>query len=137
MRLAESLSKDKHEVIVIEKEESRAEHLGEKLASIVFYGDASDKDMLKKANVEKCQAVFAVTGNDKLNTIICENARTLGVRKLVARLNDPNREYPSGTRIRKTGRLDGKCDRFPLPFRTSGNKPSLDFCGESGSLWRR
>lgn len=95
-RLAESLSRDRHEVIVIEKEESRAEHLGEKLSSIVFYGDASDKDILKKANVEKCQAVFAVTGNDKLNSIICENSRTLGVRKLVARLNDPNKEFPSG-----------------------------------------
>jgi trk system potassium uptake protein TrkA len=97
-RLSESLFRDKHDVILIEKDEERAEHLGERLSSIVFFGDASDKVMLKKANAEKCDVVFAVTGDDRTNSSICESARSFGVKRLIARLNDPAKEdvFPHG-----------------------------------------
>ncbi|MCJ7817083.1 MAG: TrkA family potassium uptake protein [Candidatus Aenigmarchaeota archaeon] len=90
VRLAESLSKE-NEVIIIEKDEGRAEYLGEKLSSIVLFGDAAEKDILKHANAEKCDALLAVTGNDKVNSAICELGKSFEIKKLAARINDPGK----------------------------------------------
>jgi trk system potassium uptake protein TrkA len=91
-RLAEELSKEKNEVILIERDEARAEQLGEKLSSIVLFGDATDKGLLKHANIEKCDAVFAVTSDDKINSAVCELAKSFGVKKVAGLLNDPEKE---------------------------------------------
>jgi len=90
MRLAEGLAKE-NEVIIIEKDEGRAEYLGEKLNSIVLFGDAAEKQVLKHANAEKCDALFAATGDDKTNSEICELAKSFGIKKLAARLNNPEK----------------------------------------------
>jgi len=92
VRLAEDLAKE-NEVIIVEKDEGRAEYLGEKLSSIVLFGDAGDKQVLKHANAEKCDALFAATGDDKVNSDICELAKSFGIKRLVARLNDPGKSY--------------------------------------------
>jgi trk system potassium uptake protein TrkA len=87
VRLAERLAKG-NEVIVIERDEGRAEYLGEKLSSIVLFGDATDKQVLKHANAEKCDALFAATADDRTNSSICELANSFGIKRLAARLND-------------------------------------------------
>ena len=87
-KLAEELSREKNEVILIERDEARAEQLGEKLSSIVMFGDATDKGILKHANIEKCDAVFAVTGDDTINSAVCELAKSLGVKRVASLLND-------------------------------------------------
>ena len=86
VRLAESFSKD--DVILIEKDESRAESLGEKLHAVVLFGSAADKTVLRHASAEKCDALFVVTGDDKTNASVCELAKSMGVKKIVSRLND-------------------------------------------------
>jgi len=90
VRLAEELARE-NEVILIEKDEGRAEYLGEKLSSIVLFGDAGDKQVLKHANAEKCDALLAATGDDKINSAICELAKSFGIKKIAARLNDPEK----------------------------------------------
>jgi trk system potassium uptake protein TrkA len=87
VRLAERLAKG-NEVIVIERDEGRAEYLGEKLSSIVLFGDATDKQVLKHANAEKCDALFAATADDRTNSSICELANSFGIKRMAARLND-------------------------------------------------
>jgi trk system potassium uptake protein TrkA len=90
-RLAEELSKE-DEVIVIEKDETRAEYLGDRLHAIVLFGSAADKTVLRHASAEKCDAVLAVTGDDRVNANVCEIAKAFGVKRLVARINDPSNE---------------------------------------------
>ena len=90
VRLAEELARE-NEVILIEKDEGRAEYLGEKLSSIVLFGDAAEKNILKHANAEKCGALFAVTGDDRVNSVICELAKSFGIKNVAARLNDPGK----------------------------------------------
>lgn len=90
VRLAEELAKDS-EVIVIEKDEARAEYLGEKLNSIVLFGDAADSQVMKHANAEKCDALLAVTGDDKVNSAVCELGKSFGIKRMAARLNDPEK----------------------------------------------
>ena len=90
VRLAEELARE-NEIVLIEKDEGRAEYLGEKLSSIVLFGDAGEKQVLKHASAEKCDALFAVTGDDKVNSSICELAKSFGIKKIAARLNDPGK----------------------------------------------
>ena len=90
VRLAEELGRE-NDVILIEKDEGRAEYLGEKLSSIVLFGDATDKQVLKHANAEKCDVMFAATGDDKTNSAVCELANSFGIKKIAARLNDPGK----------------------------------------------
>jgi trk system potassium uptake protein TrkA len=90
VRLAEQLAGE-NEVILIEKDEGRAEYLGEKLNSIVLFGDATEKQVLKHANAEKCDALLAATGDDKSNSAICELAKSFGIKRLASRLNDPGK----------------------------------------------
>ena len=90
-RLAEEFSSG-NDVVVIEKDEARAERLGETLSAIVMFGDAADKSILRHASTEKCDVFVAATGDDKANSSICELAKSLGAKKAVSRLNDPSNE---------------------------------------------
>lgn len=90
-RLAEEFSKG-NDVVVIEKDESRAEQLGERLSALVLFGDASDRGILRHASVERCDAFVAVTADDKVNSAVCELAKSFGVKKIISRLNEPSNE---------------------------------------------
>jgi trk system potassium uptake protein TrkA len=122
-RLAEELSREKSEVILIEKDEARAEHLGEKLSSIVLFGDATDKGIMKHANIEKCDAVFAVTGDDKINSSVCELAKSFGVKKIAGLLNDPEKsDLFSGSGAATINILDSAVREFKKVIEHKHNK---------------
>ncbi|MBN2330799.1 MAG: NAD-binding protein [Candidatus Aenigmarchaeota archaeon] len=91
-KLAEMLSKEKNDVILIEKDEKRAEELAEELEALVLHGDATEKKMLKDADMEKCEALVTVTGDDKTNLMVCQIAKSLNVPKVIARINDSSNE---------------------------------------------
>ena len=57
---------------IIEKNKSRAEHLASELSSsIVICGDALDEKILKEANIEEIETVFALTNDDEDNIMAC------------------------------------------------------------------
>jgi trk system potassium uptake protein TrkA len=56
---------------------------------IVFEGDGTDVDLLKRADVHRSDWVFAVTGKDDVNLVASQLAQTLGAKNVLARLNDP------------------------------------------------
>jgi len=91
-KLAEILAKEKNDVIVIEKAEKRSEELAEQLDALVLHGDATEKEMLLDADMEKCDALVTLTGDDKTNLMVCEIAKSLNVPKVIARINDSNNE---------------------------------------------
>lgn len=90
--LAQILIKEKHDVVVVEKDEMRAESLAEKLDALVLHGDGTDREILEDANIGKADAVVAATGDDKSNLMICEFAKEVNVPNVVARINDSNKE---------------------------------------------
>ena len=91
-KLAELCAKEKHDVVVVEKEEKVAENLGEKLDALILHGDASDRKILKDGDIEHCDALVALTGDDKTNLMICEVAKDFKVPVIVARVNDTSSE---------------------------------------------
>ncbi len=90
--LASKLSADGHDVVVIEKDTSVAEDLASRLDGLVLNGDAASAEILKDADVGSCDAVLAVTGDDRANLMVCESAREAGVKVMMARVGDPSNE---------------------------------------------
>lgn len=90
--LSELLIKEKHDVVVIEKDEKLAEELAEKLDALVLHGDGSDKNILKDADIEKADVVAAVSGDDKTNLMVCEFAKEINVKNIISRINQSDNE---------------------------------------------
>jgi voltage-gated potassium channel len=58
-------------------------------SSIYIEGDATDNDILIKAGIEKASGLFAVTGDDNQNMVICLTAKQLNSKvRIVAQCND-------------------------------------------------
>jgi trk/ktr system potassium uptake protein len=87
--LARRLAASHHAVSVIEPRESVAMKVVGQTGVLVFQGDGTDVDLLKRADVHRSDWAFAVTGQDDANLVSAQLARTLGARNVLARLNDP------------------------------------------------
>lgn len=87
--LARRLSKDGHTVSVIEANRDRARRVVADARVLVFEGDGTDVELLKAADVDRADWVLSVTGVDEDNLVSAQLARTLGARRVLARLNDP------------------------------------------------
>jgi trk system potassium uptake protein TrkA len=87
--LAAKLAKDGHLVAVIETDHDLAMKVVGETGVIVFEGDGTDVDLLKRADVHRSDWVFAVTGKDDVNLVASQLALTLGATNVLARLNDP------------------------------------------------
>ena len=87
--LAHILVRDHHEVIIIEKDEEKAREIAETLDCTVIQAEGTRPDILEKAEIEKADAVAAVTTHDQDNIIIGLIARTFSVREIIIRTDDP------------------------------------------------
>jgi len=90
--LSELLIKEKHDVVVIEKDEKLAEELAEKLDALVLHGDGTDKNILKDANIGNVDVVVSVTSDDKTNLMVCEVAKGVNVPNIISRINQSDNE---------------------------------------------
>lgn len=88
-RLAEAI--ESHcEVKIIETNPARCRHLSSTLDStLVLQGSASDRDLLIEENVDQADLFIAVTNDDDANIMSSLLAKRLGVRKVMALINNP------------------------------------------------
>jgi trk system potassium uptake protein TrkA len=90
-RLGEMLSgvlaRERHDVVLIEKDGGLAEELAERLDVLVLQGDGSDGGLLRDANIESSDAVIAATGDDKANLAVCRIAKAAKVGTIISRMN--------------------------------------------------
>ncbi len=88
--LAKALRDDGHEVLVIEKDRARCEHLEAELGDIVLRGDGSEVAVMEKAGFNRADMVVAVTGDDEDNLVICQVAKVrFQTPRTIALVNDP------------------------------------------------
>jgi trk system potassium uptake protein TrkA len=107
--LAEHLSRDGHDVVVLDRYPEAFDRLGAGFNGETLVGDATAKEGLLRAGIEDANGLVAVTASDNANLMAVEIARELfGVGQTVARLFNPAREdsyrkmgvhYVSGTRL--------------------------------------
>jgi len=87
--LAGELLRAGHFVAVIEEKQSRARSVVEVVKVLVFEGDGTDPNLLMDADVDRADWLIALTGKDEDNLVATQLGKTLGARRVLARLNDP------------------------------------------------
>jgi trk/ktr system potassium uptake protein len=92
LAVAKSLEErtDRIRAKVIERDRKVAEKSADILErTIVLYGDGLDLDLLAEANIDKADAVLAVTDDDKTNLLAAARAKAAGCPMAIALVNDP------------------------------------------------
>ncbi len=87
--IASLLSREKHEIVVIEQDEEAAGQVRRELDAGVVVGNAVIPRILWQAEVQRADLLVAVTGVDETNMITCFMAKELGVKKTIARIRNP------------------------------------------------
>ncbi len=89
LRLAQAIE-DRYNVKIIERNLERCHLLSQELnRSIVFHGNASDKDLLQSESIEGTDIFIALTNDDEANVMSSLLAKRLGARKVMALINNP------------------------------------------------
>ena len=88
--LAERLSTEGQDVVVIEDDEDRAADLQERIDALVITGNGASPAVLQQAGVDKAELLIAVSNSDGANVLACHVAAELGVKRTVARVEDPD-----------------------------------------------
>jgi trk system potassium uptake protein TrkA len=87
------LLREKHEVLLIEKDKSVYEQLEPRLQSSILHGDGCEVRVQAEAGFARADVVAAVTGDDEDNLVVCQMAKkTWGVERVIARVYSPERE---------------------------------------------
>jgi voltage-gated potassium channel len=88
--VAQELESTHRQFIAIdEKVEALEAHADKKPGLLFLEGDASDEDLLSKANIEQAKGLFAITGDDSRNLMISLTARQMNAAvRIVSRCND-------------------------------------------------
>ena len=80
------------QVKIVERNEKTCEYLCEALpGATVIHGDAADHDLLLEEGIGNADAVVALTGMDEENIIMSLFAKTQGVSKIIAKVNEDSR----------------------------------------------
>ncbi len=91
-QLANFLSKEGHDVVVIDLDPKAFRRLGSSFNGITQVGNGFDPEDLKKAGIENAQAFAAVTDLDNTNVMAAQVAKALfNVPRVIARIYNPDR----------------------------------------------
>lgn len=88
--LAERLSEETQDVVLIDSDAARAEDVGNRLDIMTVVGNGASLSVLEQAGIEKAEKVLAVTSVDEVNLIVSLAARRLGVEYVAARISSPD-----------------------------------------------
>lgn len=88
--LAQLLLEEEAEVVVVEKDEEKAQKIANDLDIIAITDDATKEDILEQAGVRSADAVIALTESDEVNIAIGMLAKEKGAKKVVVRLAKTN-----------------------------------------------
>jgi trk system potassium uptake protein TrkA len=78
-----------NEVVVIERNEGRAERASRQYDCLVINDDATSKDTLEDAGVDRADALISTTDQDATNIMVCLLAQELEVPNIVSVVHNP------------------------------------------------
>ncbi|MGC8717998.1 MAG: potassium channel family protein [bacterium] len=91
--LATSLAEEGNDVVVIDKDSKAFDRLGPVFNGITIVGTGIDTDILERAEINRANALAAVTNDDNVNLMVSQVAKEIfGVSNVVARVNKPNQK---------------------------------------------
>jgi len=86
--LAERLTAEGQDVVVIEADEAKAAAVQDRLDCLVIHGNGASPTALRRAGADQAGLVLAVTDVDGANVMACHSAKELGALRTVARVED-------------------------------------------------
>lgn len=99
--IAQMLSSEGHDVVVIERDEDRVTAVRDRLDVMAIVGNGAASDTLKAAGVDRADMMIAVTTVDEVNIIACMMADRLGVETTIARIRSS--EYTDAESVLRAG----------------------------------
>lgn len=81
-----------HEVIIIESNRQKIEEISEKIDCSFLHGDGSRPEVLKEVDPKSTDILFCLTDSDQANLISSLVGRSLGFKKVVTNIQDPQFE---------------------------------------------
>jgi trk system potassium uptake protein TrkA len=78
-----------NEVVVIERDEERAERASRQYDCLVIHDDATVKDTLQEAGVDRADAIISTTDQDATNIMVCLLAQELEVPDIISVVHNP------------------------------------------------
>jgi trk system potassium uptake protein TrkA len=87
--LAERLSEEGQDVILIEADPERADFAAKQLDVLTVVGNGASLPVLDRAGVKGARILLAVTSADEVNLISCLAASRMGVDYTIARISNP------------------------------------------------
>jgi trk system potassium uptake protein TrkA len=87
------LAERRHEVIVIERDREVIEQVREELDVGFIHGDGTRPAILREADPQATDLLFCLTHDDQANIIASLVARSLGFRRVVTKIEDPELEH--------------------------------------------
>ncbi len=88
-KLAENLSEDNYDVILIDNDEEKLKGAINNLDVNCFAGDGVSVEVQKEAGVPDSDLVIACASTDELNMLSCLVAKRLGAKHTIARVRNP------------------------------------------------
>ena len=86
--IAGQLSREGHDISVVEENPELVQRIAEKLDVFVVAGNGSSPRVLEYAGVNDAQIVLAVTNSDEVNIIVCMLASQYGQKVKIARIRN-------------------------------------------------
>lgn len=88
--LAQELRRTGNAVVVIERDEDRAQRVAEETGALTILGDGTDLGLLADLDLRPTDFFLALTGVDEDNLVACQLTKTAyNVSRVLARLNNP------------------------------------------------
>ena len=86
--VAERLSREGHDVAVIERDAAVLREVGERLDVLALRGNATLPSILHEAGIGKAELVVAVTSNDEVNLVVAMMSKLAGDARTIVRLEN-------------------------------------------------
>ena len=87
--LAEQLSREGHEITIVDRSETPLQRTVEDLDILSIEGNGATYATQMEAGVDEAELVIAVTAQDELNLLCCLIAKKIGAKHTIARVRNP------------------------------------------------
>lgn len=90
--LADLLSQEGHDVVVIDSREAKFKNLNPQFSGVTILGDGTDINTLREAKVEGADVLVTATGDDNSNLMSAQIAKKMfNVPRALVRVKDPKK----------------------------------------------
>lgn len=87
--LTEQLSKENHNIVVIDSNLENLKNVQDVLDVLIIHGNGASMAVQREAGVDKADLLIAATSSDELNILACLVAKRIGAKQTIARVRNP------------------------------------------------